>query len=75
MLWVVVQRNERKKWIHCFDNVTAVLFVVALSEYDQVSAAAVWLCVCVWLWLWLWLVVCCGCMCGLHASDVDVMVM
>merc|ERR1712166_271724 len=20
------QRNERKKWIHCFDNVTAVLF-------------------------------------------------
>jgi hypothetical protein len=30
------QRNERKKWIHCFDNVTAVLFVVALSEYDQV---------------------------------------
>jgi len=29
------QRNERKKWIHCFDNVTAVLFVVALSEYDQ----------------------------------------
>eukprot|EP00004_Rigifila_ramosa_P006870 TRINITY_DN177_c0_g1_i2.p1 TRINITY_DN177_c0_g1~~TRINITY_DN177_c0_g1_i2.p1 ORF type:complete len:369 (+),score=102.13 TRINITY_DN177_c0_g1_i2:125-1108(+) len=30
------QRNERKKWIHCFDNVTAVLFVAALSEYDQV---------------------------------------
>ena len=30
------QRNERKKWIHCFDNVTAVIFVVALSEYDQV---------------------------------------
>jgi len=21
------QRNERKKWIHCFENVTAVLFV------------------------------------------------
>eukprot|EP00953_Heterococcus_sp_UTEX-ZZ885_P021544 12013-Heterococcus_DN1.PRE.1 len=30
------QRNERKKWIHCFDNVTAVIFVAALSEYDQV---------------------------------------
>jgi len=30
------QRNERKKWIHCFEAVTAVLFVVAASEYDQV---------------------------------------
>lgn len=30
------QRNERKKWIHCFENVTAVLFVAALSEYNQV---------------------------------------
>lgn len=30
------QRNERKKWIHCFENVTAVLFVAAMSEYDQV---------------------------------------
>jgi len=29
------QRNERKKWIHCFDNVTAVLFVGVLSEYNQ----------------------------------------
>lgn len=29
------QRNERKKWIHCFENVTAVIFVAALSEYDQ----------------------------------------
>jgi len=29
------QRNERKKWIHCFEGVTAVLFVVAISEYDQ----------------------------------------
>lgn len=29
------QRNERKKWIHCFDNVTAVIFVAALSEYNQ----------------------------------------
>lgn len=30
------QRNERKKWIHCFEGVTAVLFVGVLSEYDQV---------------------------------------
>ncbi len=30
------QRNERKKWIHCFDNVTAVIFVAAINEYDQV---------------------------------------
>ena len=29
------QRSERKKWIHCFDNVDCVLFVVAMSEYDQ----------------------------------------
>mmetsp|Transcript_9346 Transcript_9346/g.28602 ORF Transcript_9346/g.28602 Transcript_9346/m.28602 type:complete len:356 (-) Transcript_9346:382-1449(-) len=29
------QRNERKKWIHCFDNVNAVIFVAALSEYNQ----------------------------------------
>lgn len=29
------QRNERRKWIHCFDGVTAVLFVAALSGYDQ----------------------------------------
>jgi len=29
------QRSERKKWIHCFDNVTAVVFLVAISSYDQ----------------------------------------
>ncbi|KAG8857146.1 guanine nucleotide-binding protein subunit alpha [Serendipita sp. 411] len=29
------QRSERKKWIHCFENVTALVFLVALSEYDQ----------------------------------------
>ena len=30
------QRSQRKKWIHCFDDVDCVLFVSALSEYDQV---------------------------------------
>jgi GTPase SAR1 family protein len=30
------QRSERKKWIHCFQDVRAVLFVAAISEYDQV---------------------------------------
>ena len=30
------QRNERKKWIHCFQDVTAIIFVVAASEYNQV---------------------------------------
>ncbi|ERT01591.1 guanine nucleotide-binding protein alpha-3 subunit [Sporothrix schenckii ATCC 58251] len=30
------QRSERKKWIHCFEDVTSIIFCVALSEYDQV---------------------------------------
>ena len=30
------QRNERKKWIHCFDAVTAIIFVASISEYNQV---------------------------------------
>lgn len=30
------QRGERKKWIHCFDDVTAVMFICSLSEYDEV---------------------------------------
>ena len=28
------QRSERRKWLHCFESVNAVLFVAALSEYD-----------------------------------------
>jgi hypothetical protein len=36
MMDVGGQRSERRKWIHCFDQVTAVIFCVALSEYDQV---------------------------------------
>ncbi|CAI5667238.1 unnamed protein product [Oreochromis niloticus] len=30
------QRCERKKWIHCFENVTSIIFLAALNEYDQV---------------------------------------
>ncbi|KAL1657539.1 putative guanine nucleotide binding alpha inhibiting 1, partial [Schizophyllum commune] len=29
------QRSERKKWIHCFESVTSIIFCTALSEYDQ----------------------------------------
>ena len=29
------QRSEQRKWLHCFDDVNAVLFVVALSGYDM----------------------------------------
>jgi len=36
MIDVGGQRSERRKWIHVFDRVTAVIFCVAISEYDQV---------------------------------------
>ena len=36
LLFLGGQRTERRKWIHCFDNVTAILYVISLSEYDQV---------------------------------------
>jgi len=29
------QQSERKKWIHCFEHVTAVIFVASLSCYDE----------------------------------------
>ena len=34
------QRSERKKWIHCFESVTSIIFCTALSEYDQVLMEA-----------------------------------
>jgi len=30
------QRSERRKWLNCFVDITAVLFIVALNEYDMV---------------------------------------
>ena len=30
------QRAQRRKWIHFFDNVNSVIFVAALSEYNQI---------------------------------------
>ena len=29
------QRSERRKWIHCFQNVNAVIFFVAINEYNM----------------------------------------
>ncbi|KAI9628076.1 hypothetical protein H4Q26_018224 [Puccinia striiformis f. sp. tritici PST-130] len=40
LIWKVFdvggQRSERKKWIHCFENVNVLIFFVAINEYDQV---------------------------------------
>ncbi|RWS21550.1 heterotrimeric GTP-binding protein alpha subunit G-alpha-q-like protein [Leptotrombidium deliense] len=30
------QSSERRKWIHCFDHVTSIIYLVSLSDYDQV---------------------------------------
>ena len=48
------QRSERRKWIQCFDDVRAVLFICALSGYDMtlfednktVSGVCLHACVC-----------------------------
>ena len=29
------QRNENKKWIQCFDDVSAIIFVASMTEYDE----------------------------------------
>ena len=31
------QRSERRKWIHCFEGVKAIIFLTAINEYDQVG--------------------------------------
>ena len=36
MLDVGCQQLERRKWIHCFESVTSIIFCTALSEYDEV---------------------------------------
>ncbi|KAF7373079.1 Heterotrimeric G-protein alpha subunit [Mycena sanguinolenta] len=28
--------SERRKWIHCFESVTSIIFCTALSDYEQV---------------------------------------
>jgi len=38
MIDVGGQRNERRKWIHFFDDVKILMFLAAISEYDQVLA-------------------------------------
>lgn len=38
MLDVGGQRSERRKWIHCFEDVTTIIFCTALSAYDLVLA-------------------------------------
>lgn len=32
------QKSERRKWIHCFEGVDAVMYLTAISEYDQFLA-------------------------------------
>ena len=29
------QKTERRKWVHCFEEVKTVIFLAAISEYDQ----------------------------------------
>ena len=34
------QRSQRRKWIHCFEDVTSLIFITALSEFDQTLVAS-----------------------------------
>ncbi|TRZ02869.1 hypothetical protein DNTS_026734 [Danionella cerebrum] len=29
------KKSERRKWIHCFENVSAIIYIASLSEYDE----------------------------------------
>ncbi len=43
------QRLQRRKWIHCFDDVTSLIVIVAVSKYEQMlmkSDLVVCLCMC-----------------------------
>lgn len=31
------QRSQRRKWLQCFESITAILFLAAASDYDRVS--------------------------------------
>ena len=35
MIDVGGQKSERRKWINCFETVTSVIFLAAISEYNQ----------------------------------------
>ena len=28
------QRSERRKWIHCFEDVSSIIFLASLAEYN-----------------------------------------
>jgi hypothetical protein len=47
------QRSQRRKWIHCFEDVTSLIFIVAISEYDQVLLESGTTVRCVWMSGWL----------------------
>lgn len=32
---MLVVKDQKEKWINCFDNVSTIIFCVALSEYDN----------------------------------------
>ena len=40
MINVGGQRSEMRKWIHCFEGVTSVLFLISVSEYDKVLSSS-----------------------------------